>query len=51
MNTLACEASAGDNLVVWDGRSKDGRRVTSGVYFYQIVSDGFTAQRKMLLVP
>jgi hypothetical protein len=33
----------------WDGMDDVGQRVSSGVYFYTIQADGFTATRKMLL--
>jgi len=34
----------------WDGRNETGERVSSGVYFYQIVTDKFTATRKMVIL-
>jgi hypothetical protein len=34
----------------WDGRSEAGVRVASGVYFYQLATDGFASLRKMTLV-
>jgi len=36
--------------VVWDGRDAQGKQVQSGVYFYRIEADGYTATRKMLLL-
>lgn len=33
----------------WDGTDHAGQKVSSGVYFYTIQADGFTATRKMLL--
>ena len=33
----------------WDGTDDTGQRVSSGVYFYTIQADGFTATKKMLL--
>ena len=36
--------------VYWDGTDDTGQRVSSGVYFYTIQADGFTATRKMLLL-
>jgi hypothetical protein len=50
VNTIADRATPGSNFVVWDGKASDGRSVASGVYFYQIKTDGFSDQRKMLLV-
>jgi hypothetical protein len=34
----------------WDGRNSKGERVTSGVYFYKMEADAFTATRKMLVL-
>lgn len=34
---------------VWDGRGDDGHRVVSGPYFVELVVDGWTAVRKVLL--
>ena len=33
----------------WDGRNNIGERVASGIYFYTITTDDFTATRKMLI--
>ena len=33
----------------WDGRNEFGEPVASGVYFYTITADNFTATRKMLI--
>ena len=34
----------------WDGRNKVGEPVASGVYFYTLTADDFTATRKMLIL-
>ena len=44
------EQAAGQYRVLWDGRDRYGRQVTSGVYFYRIEAGEFVAVRKMLLV-
>lgn len=41
---------AGEHSVVWDGRNRSGQRVSSGVYFYRMRTEGYTATRKMLVV-
>jgi len=41
---------AGEHSVVWNGVSDAGVGVGSGVYFYRMVSGGFTGVRKMLLL-
>ena len=34
----------------WDGRNQQGESVASGLYFYTLTSDNFTATRKMLIL-
>ncbi len=38
-----------EKSVYWDGRDENGQKVSSGVYFYTIQADTFTATRKMLV--
>ena len=33
----------------WDGRNEVGEAVASGIYFYTLIADDFTATRKMLI--
>jgi len=40
----------GSHTVTWNGADDGGRAVSSGVYFYRIEAEGFTATRKMMLV-
>jgi|GEM_PF-507543 predicted CXXCH cytochrome family protein len=42
--------SAGNYRVTWNGRTDDGRSVASGVYFYHLQAEGFTATKKMTLL-
>ena len=39
-----------EDAAYWDGRNEIGETVTSGVYFYTISVDGFSATRKMAVV-
>jgi hypothetical protein len=34
----------------WDGRNGLNERLASGVYFFQLSTDDFTATRKMLIL-
>ena len=36
--------------VTWDGRNDDGRQVTSGVYFYRLTTESYSATKKLMLV-
>jgi hypothetical protein len=41
---------AGYHRAVWDSRNRDGMIVSSGIYFYQIVSEDFAETKKMMLI-
>jgi flagellar hook assembly protein FlgD len=41
---------AGQYSINWNGRDENGRRVSSGVYFYRMNAGDFTAVRKMVIV-
>jgi hypothetical protein len=36
--------------VYWDGRNQMGEFVASGLYFYRLIADDFTATRRMLIL-
>ena len=40
----------GPHQVPWDGKNARGRRVASGVYFYQLRAGGQAISRKMVLL-
>jgi flagellar hook assembly protein FlgD len=41
---------AGKNTVVWNGKDKAGREVSSGVYFYKLETAHANITKKMLLM-
>ena len=41
--------TAGDHDLRWDGRTEDGSRAASGVYFMRLVTSGFSDHRKLVL--
>ena len=41
---------AGAHRAMWNGRRDDGQGASSGVYFYHIQAEGFTATKKMTLI-
>ena len=43
-------AAPGRDSVVWNGLDQNGKAVSSGVYFYRLEADEFSATRKMLLL-
>ncbi|MCK4302691.1 MAG: T9SS type A sorting domain-containing protein [Candidatus Eisenbacteria sp.] len=40
---------AGEHVVAWNGEDERGNPVGSGVYFYEMRTDGFRAMKKMVL--
>ncbi len=50
VNLVDREQNAGSHRVVWGGRDINGNIVGSGVYFYQLQTEHFSAMRKMILV-
>jgi len=43
-------AGGGSRTVTWDGRDQRGQRLASGVYYYQLESNGSSATRAMVLI-
>ncbi|HQF43962.1 MAG TPA: FlgD immunoglobulin-like domain containing protein, partial [Ignavibacteriaceae bacterium] len=41
---------AGSYEIVWDGTNNNGMKVSSGVYFYQLVTDKFIQTKKLVLL-
>ena len=41
---------SGTHHVTWDGTDSDGRRVSSGVYYYRLDADGKTVTQSLVLV-
>jgi len=51
VRTLANEdRAAGSYTLVWDGRNDAGSPVSSGVYFYKLVTNNFSQTKKMVLL-
>jgi hypothetical protein len=42
--------SVGAHRIMWNGQDQSGKTVSSGVYFYHIQADGFSATKKMVLM-
>jgi len=41
--------SAGRYSVVWNGRNEQGRKVSTGIYFYRIEANNYSAMKKMVI--
>ena len=39
-----------ERAVYWDGRNQNGEPVSSGVYFYALITDDYTQTRRMVIV-
>jgi len=51
VRTLVDEEKApGNYKVVWDGKDNSGKEVGSGIYFYQLKTEEYTATKKMVLL-
>ncbi len=48
-NLQSGTVEAGTHSITWDGTDANGAAVTSGVYFYRLSADGFSAVRSMML--
>ncbi len=49
--TLISEVkNAGQYQSVWNGKDRNGRSVSSGIYIYRLQADGFTQSKKMLYI-
>ena len=44
------EKSAGAYSVIWNGKNKFGNEVSSGLYFYRLITEKFVQTNKMLLL-
>jgi hypothetical protein len=44
------EKPSGTYAVSWDGKNRNGRAVSSGIYFYRLETNDFCKARKMLLI-
>jgi hypothetical protein len=42
--------SMGSHRATWNGRDQSGKVAASGVYFYHLQTDGFSATKKMVLM-
>ncbi|MCK4655307.1 MAG: T9SS type A sorting domain-containing protein, partial [Candidatus Cloacimonetes bacterium] len=47
---MDCYTSHGDYELIWDGRDDNRKRVSSGVYFYQLKTKDIEFTKKMLLL-
>ena len=39
-----------EQAVYWDGRNESGEQISSGVYFYTLITDHYTQTRRMIIV-
>ncbi|MBC8415792.1 MAG: T9SS type A sorting domain-containing protein, partial [Candidatus Cloacimonetes bacterium] len=47
---LDCYMSPGRSEMIWNGKDDNGKPVSSGVYFYQLVTEKKTITKKMILI-
>ena len=44
------ERPAGYHQVVWDGKDKDGKMVSTGIYFYELYVDDYRESKAMIMI-
>lgn len=42
--------TAGSHEVIWNGLDKNGKQVSSGVYFYKLATPSFSSMKRMVLI-
>ncbi|MGQ9533909.1 MAG: FlgD immunoglobulin-like domain containing protein [bacterium] len=47
---VEAEQNPGFYTVIWDGKDDIGRKLASGIYFYQFTADKFTDTKKAILL-
>ena len=47
---LDCYMNPGRSEMIWNGKDDNGKRVSSGVYFYQLITEKKTITKKMILI-
>jgi flagellar hook assembly protein FlgD len=47
---LDCYMSPGRSEMIWNGKDDNGKLVSSGVYFYQLVTEKKIITKKMMLI-
>jgi hypothetical protein len=47
---LDCYMSPGRSEMIWDGRDNNGKQISSGIYFYQLVTKKKIITQKMILI-
>ena len=47
---ISDQLPAGEHSIIWDGSDSNGKRVSSGIYFYKLKTANFEKTRKMILL-
>lgn len=50
VKTLFNGISKGEDTLIWNGKNDDGKSVTSGVYFYKLITDNQVITKKMVML-
>ena len=47
---IGTQLSTGQHSVIWDGKNSGDKQVSSGIYFYKLVTDDYQNIKKMILI-
>lgn len=47
---LGVQSPGTDKVLFWDGRDQNNQKAATGVYFYQLNAEGFSATRKIVVI-
>ena len=47
---VAGQMPAGYHTIMWNGTKESGQQVSSGLYFYRIQAENFSAVKKMMFI-
>jgi flagellar hook assembly protein FlgD len=42
--------TSGEHKYVWDGKEKNGKTVSTGIYFYELYVDDYRESKAMIMV-
>ena len=47
---VSSQLSAGKHSILWNGKDEEGKQISSGIYFYRMITDDYSASKKMIML-